>query len=80
MDILKQRLRQMAPNDMNSLFIIFVGSMLGTLGTALFLSATTAGMDELSWYGRLLLSISAAIIYGGIVGGTFYVLLPRRRK
>jgi hypothetical protein len=59
---------------------ILIGTMLATIATHLFLTMATSDMTQLDWAARLFLTLAGLSIYGGIVGGTFYLFLPQKSQ
>lgn len=68
-----------SPEDYNNLLTIFLATVFGSLGTTAFMTWITTDVQAMAWAERLLLSLGAAIIYGGIVLITFYVFSPQSR-
>jgi hypothetical protein len=74
-----RKLQQMTAEEVNWLVAVLLATMLGSLISGSFLEWGMAQTDGFGVLGQLLVSLAATLIYGGIIGGTFYLLFPKSR-
>jgi hypothetical protein len=65
--------------NVNMLITVFTSSMLGTLGTGFYFLWIADKAARLGGLAPLILLLGAAILYSGIIVGTFCVFLPESR-
>lgn len=74
-----RNLQQLDPDQLNFLISIFLSTALGSAGTTAFIRwSTTAGVD-IVWYGRLLITLGAVLIYALTAFLVFYIFSPQSR-
>lgn len=74
-----RKLQQMTLEEVTWLVAVLVATMLGSLISGSFLEWGMTQTDGFGVLGQLLVSLAATVIYGGIIGGTFYFLFPKSR-
>ena len=74
-----RKIREMSGEEVNHLISVFVASVLGSLGTTLFLMWATDGIYKMAWFDRLAVTVLATLLYAAIVVLSFYIFSPHSR-
>lgn len=79
MDRFLHNLQNLEPEHYSHLLSLFLSAVLGSAGTTAFIRWSTAAGVEVEWFGRLLVTLGATLIYAAIVFLVFYIFSPQSR-
>jgi hypothetical protein len=77
---LKKPFGNLSAEQTNMLLVIFLATMLGTLGDGAFLRWATTSLAPIDGLERVLMALIATILHGGIVLAIFLWLMPQTKS
>ncbi len=70
--------KTMHRKDTLLMLVVTLASLIGLVGTAVFLTALAPAEGQMTGLQPLLLSLTATLIYSGLMGGILYLLHPQK--